>query len=150
RLSLLPALPRGGRVGRQALDGRDPLRAAPWRPPALHRDRTGRARPVGPAADRAHEGAPGARDRRAGRERLHAGEGVLRADREGPPARSRPGRVEGLGGPLVGLTSTDGPPVAAARSTSLAAPWLTDLRRPTTSTPSSRRTGSASSDCGSP
>ena len=39
-----PALPRGGGAGGQALDRRDPLRAAARRPDALHRDRPGGAR----------------------------------------------------------------------------------------------------------
>ena len=49
----------------------------------------------------------------------HADQGLLRADREGPRARARDGRAEGLGGPLVGLTSTARPTVTASRSISL-------------------------------
>ena len=39
--------------------------------------------------------------------------------REGPSARARAGRAQGLGGPLVGLSPTARPPVTASRSISL-------------------------------
>ena len=42
----------------------------------------------------------------APRQRRHADQGLLRADREGPSARAGDGRAEGLGGPLVGLSPT--------------------------------------------
>ena len=59
-----------------------------------------------PAAVRAHEGARGARDRRAPRDDGHADQGLLRADRQGPRARAGDGRAQDVGGPLVGLTWT--------------------------------------------
>ena len=118
---LLSALPRGGRAGRQALDRRDPRRPAARRRAALLGDR---AAPCPTSRDRllsermkelearGHRRAP--RQRRARRRKV-----CLRADRQGPRARARAGRAEGLGGPLVGLTPTGRPAVDAARSTSL-------------------------------
>ena len=91
---------RGGRAGGQALDGRDPARAD-GRPAALLRGQAARARPLGPPALRADEGARGGGHRGAPRDRRDArARGVL-AHREGrrrsspPCARSRPGPAPG-------------------------------------------------------
>ena len=87
---VLPALPRGGGAGRQALDRRDPLRPAARRSDALHGDRQRGAGSVATACCRERmKELEAARDRRAPRERRHADQGLVRADDEGPSS-SRP------------------------------------------------------------